>query len=215
MRHLTSFAALFLFAVQASLATASITFSTSVTPGAVVGNQQSFSIDLAMKGTADVVSSYGFTATLSTASGPALNLATVSGFTITSPDIGNGAGWGTEFTHNINSSVATGNSITFTGIPGSTPTFDGSAGRFRQINFTANISATQNILVTMTSAATGFVNGGTAVSVSNFDAPLAAGSITAVPEPTSMALLAFGGGFALISRLRSRRTEKKNSNAKS
>ena len=219
MRKLSFCIAMLLFVFQAPCATASITFSTIVTPGSVVGNQQSFSVKLGLAGTNDSVSSFGFTATLSTQSGPAISLVNVGGFTITSPDVPNSPGFGSSFQQNTSAS-STGNSITFTGIPG-TGSFifvNSTTDQFRQIDFTVNILATQNLAVTLASAPTGdpaqptangFVNNVGANVSANFGTPLAAGSITAVPEPTSIALLAFGGGFAFIARFRIRRTEKK------
>ncbi len=194
------------------MADASISFTTVVNPSsAPSGSQQSFSIKLGLVGNSasDLVNSFSFTATLSL---PTANLVNIGGFTITTPDVPKVAGFGLEF--NLlpfngapdNFSGFTGNSISFSGANGASVKFNDGTDRFQTINFTvAANTEPQDIRLIITDPV--FTGPSGSLSIDNTTLNLSGGSITAVPEPSSVFLVVIGGVGGIYARWRSKKNK--------
>lgn len=217
--------AIALCVLSTKMADASISFTTVVTPSGSQTNAsaQSFSIKLGMIGSSsalDRVATFGFTARLSLGVG---DLVASSGNTIFTPDVPNTINFFNEFKNSpqVDTIAGTGvtgfsgNEITFAGIDGNNVDFTTTnTERFRTINFTVQAgTAAQNITLsiitpTFTTTDNNAAPVANAATVNN----LAAGSITAVPEPSSISLIVLGGVGGIYARWR---TKKKKINTES
>ncbi len=217
--------AITLCVLSAKMADASILFSTVVTPNGPQSNEsaQSFSVKLGLTGsssTLDRVATFRFTARLSLAVG---DLVASGGNTIFTPDVPNNSDFFNEFKHSpqVDTIAGTGvsgfngNEITFSGIDGNNVNFTTTnTERFRTINFTVKAgTAPQNITLSIinpifTTTDNNAAPVANAATLNN----LAAGSITAVPEPSSISLIVLGGVGGIYARWR---TKKKKINTES
>ena len=216
--------AIVLCVLSAKMADATILFTTVVTPGGSQLNTspQSFSIKLGMLGnnsSTDRVSSFSFTARLSLS---AADLVSSGGNTIFTPDVINGPpnqAWYAEFTHSpdANPPLVDGvsgfnsNQISFSGTNGNNVNFNETiVDRFRTINFTTRAGIDpQNITLSIINPS--FIGAAGQVPVTS-NLTLAGGSITAVPEPSSISLFVLGGVGGIYARWR---TKKKKINTES
>ena len=215
-------AGLFLVVISA-VSDANIIFTPTLNGSSIAGANQNFSVRLALTGDNDFVRQFAFSATLSTAAGSPVVLVG----NITSPDLV-AFTFGSEFSHNT-TAMGNPNGIIFSGTnpAGTGATFGPTEGvpftRSRDINFTvARGGIDQTINITFAAATipdpanpglSGFVNGANAPVSTNFrTTSFAGGTITAVPEPTSIALLAMIGGIATCARIGTRKGFKKRSN---
>ena len=214
MRYTSAILGSLLLIASASFAEAGVLFSTDTTPGAVASGRQAFTVRVNMVSDANVgnVTSYGFRVALSTIVGP-LNSFT----TLTGPGVTGDSQWALDFTHTDPGINGTLTSLDFIGGPGTGTNFLAATGpRFRDFSFSlTQASIPFPFLVTVSGLAatpTGFLNGAANV-ISNAGTSFAAGTVTAVPEPASLALLASVGGLALCARFRNRKSRKKLENS--
>ena len=199
------------------------------TPGVGV-TTQSFTMRLRMTSNAnDSVAQYAFNVALSTAAGP-ISYSTPLALT----GIPTGLGFGGEYSQ-TNTAVTGANSAFIEGQPGGgspftftndSLAFNGAppaVGYFRERELTFAVNRPlfgndRDILVTITpatiagTALTSFRNAAGAALATNFGAgtTVVGGTISAVPEPTSIALVALIGGIAAGARLRTRKAKKKS-----
>ena len=205
-----------------------VTFSPTPALGATT---QQFTMRLRMTSDAsDSVAQYAFNVALSTAAGP-ISYSTPLALT----GIATGLGFGGEYSQ-TNTAITgansaflegqpgggspftfTSDSLAFNGAPPATPGYF----RERELTFAVNrplLGSNRDILVTITpatitgTALNSFRNAAGAALPTNFGAGLTVvgGTIIAVPEPTSIALVALVGGIAAGARLRTRKTKKKS-----
>ena len=206
---------------------------TPVTAASAVGvgvTTQSFTMRLRMTSNAsDSVAQYAFNVALSTAAGP-ISYSTPLALT----GLATGLGFGGEYSQ-TNTAITGANSAFIEGQPGGGSPFtfaNDSLGfndappargyfRERELTFAVNrplFGDNRDILVTITpatitgTALNSFRNAAGAALATNFGAGTAVvgGTIIAVPEPTSIALVALVGGFAAGARLRTRKAKKKS-----
>lgn len=215
-----------LLLANANVSTANIIFTPVVTsqPPAGPGFTQQITVRLAMTGVggnaaSNSVNSFGFSAALAPAS--ASLLATNISWT----EVGFGT-FGTEFSsHTPLGTGSSGNPVIFSGTITSPAGFQNFSDipdpvfthRYREISFTVNrLFSAVPLQFVFSSAAGGFVGPTGSTPIVNFttaNAVNAAGqsfSISAVPEPTSIALVALVGGIAACARLRTRKANKKS-----
>ena len=207
------------------------------TPGVGV-TTQSFTMRLRMTSNAsDSVAQYAFNVALSTAAGPiSFTNDTRTGTTgVFMTQIATGLGFGGEFsqTNTATTGVNTafiegqpggGSPFTFTNdsLAFNGPTPASGYFRERELTFAVNrplFGADRDILVNITPATingsgglTSFRNAAGGALATNFGTgtTVVGGTISAVPEPTSMALVALVGGIAAGARLRARKGKKKS-----
>lgn len=224
MRLTTGILASLFLVASAAVSNANIIFTPTLISSSLTATTQSFSINLALTGANDIVNQFAFSATVSTASGPAIALTGP----ITSVNLVP-TNFGLEFTHSINE-AGTPNGIGFSGTnlpnPGGGTIFGATEGspytRSRVINFTVNRGISNQTLNVAFAAATvpggngvnftGVVRGdGTSVPANFNTTTFAGGTISAVPEPTSIALVAMVGGIVFAARRRTFKANKKQS----
>ncbi len=223
---------LFVANTAVSYATVIVTPVTfSPTPAQFAPTQQ-FTMRLRMTSNAnDSVAQYAFNVALSTAAGP-ISYSTPLALT----DVITGLGFGGEYSQ-TNTALTGASSLFMEGQPGggspftftndsllfNGPTPGVGYFRERELTFVVNRPAigqpNRDILVNITpatitgTALTGFRNAAGGALATNFGTgtTVVGGTITAVPEPTSIALVALVGGIAAGARLRARKSKRKSS----
>ena len=229
---------LFVANTAVSYATIIVTPVTAASAVGVGVTTQSFTMRLRMTSNAnDSVAQYAFNVALSTAAGPIsfTNDTRTSTTGVFLTPIATGLGFGGEFSQTNTATTGT-NSAFIEGQPGGgspfTFTSDSLAfngappagtGYFRERELTFAVTrplfgADRDILVTITpatitgTALTSFRNAAGGALATNFGAgtTVVGGTISAVPEPTSIVLVALVGGIAAGARLRTRKATKKS-----